>query len=131
MVGVPQGVPAKASDADSFARGFENLPLNDASVVSATGDVGREDKPLRTVTLPIDRNIGECRIKRDVIIGCFVFDFADSPVDDSLLNQHHPGVEVNVLPAEGQQFRDPHPDTHPQKRLGLETARNTAARQVP
>ena len=32
------------------------------------------------------------------------FSLTDAPVDDALLNQHHPSFEVDVLPTKSQHF---------------------------
>ena len=65
---MPECVPPKPLDANSFSLGFENVPLNDASVEATPGDVGRENKPLRAVTLHLEEDIGECRIKRNFVV---------------------------------------------------------------
>ena len=48
-VRMPECVPPKPLDANSFSLGFENVPLNDASVEATPGDGRREDEPLRAV----------------------------------------------------------------------------------
>ena len=109
---MPEDVPADSRKPDFFSGRFQDLSLNNACAGAAARNMRREDKPTRTVPFPATQDLSKCRIKWDVIVGRLGFHFSDPAVDDTLLNQHRSGLEVDMLPAEGQHLGHPHPGTH-------------------
>ena len=68
---VSEGVPSKLSDTDRFTFWLENLPLDDAGTVTASREVGREYEPLCAVTLPLEPDVSNCEVRRQIILGRF------------------------------------------------------------
>src|ERR1039458_3412909 len=99
---VPEDVPTNSRMANLLTGRLQNLLLNDARVVAAAGDVRRKDKPGRSGSPPIAQDLSKCRIKWNVIVGRLGLHSSDPAVDDTLLNQHRSGPEVDMLPAKGQ-----------------------------
>lgn len=104
---VAKSMPAQSREPDPLAFRPENLALDDACVVATTGDMRGKNKPRASITFASFQNSGEGRIEREVVIRSLGFDPSDAPVDDSLLNTHHSGLEIDMFPAEGQNFRNP------------------------
>jgi hypothetical protein len=65
---VPEAMPAKSTNADASTSRLKNLPLQNASVVATTSDVGREHKTGCFAALQIQEHASECWIKRYVIV---------------------------------------------------------------
>src|SRR3974390_1913798 len=79
---------------------------------TATSYGGREDQAFSRLPSPPTEDVSERRIKWDFILRRLGLHPPDASADDTLLNQHHPRVEVNVLPSESQHLADPQTGTH-------------------
>ena len=62
--------------------------------------IGGED----SADLRNDRVIGDFRVDRDLVLRRFGLYFSDAPTDDALLNQDDARGEVDMLPAQSQNF---------------------------
>jgi len=67
----------------------------------------REYETAVLVSTPIEEELSEDPIERNIVAGCFGFYLPDAPIDDTLLNSHEPCSEVDVVPAQHHDFRNP------------------------
>lgn len=107
-----KSVPSKLRYADFLSFRPEHLLLKNSGMIRPSGDVGREYEPGGPILEPGEQELGESRVDGNFVLRRFGFYFADAPAHDALLNQNDACGEVDMLPAQRQDFGHPQAGAH-------------------